>query len=184
MKAIFLDRDGVINPLIEREDGRLTSPYTFSEFKVYSEVKPALMRFKFMGYLLFVVTNQPHLYKELDIKELKEINYTLYKEYKIDAIRYSYDKTSDTYKPNNGMIEELIKLWDVDVSKSFMIGDRWKDIVAGYKSKLTTILIGDKYIPGEGYIDVEPNYKAANLFDAVEVIMKHNAENRKNDVKS
>lgn len=183
-KAIFLDRDGVINPLIKREDGRLTSPYTFAEFKVYPEVKPAIMRLKFMNYLLFVVTNQPHLYKELRISELKEINYFLYKELNIDAIRYSYDQASATYKPRNGMLLDLIKTWDVDVTQSYMIGDRWKDIVAGYNTGLKTIFIGDKYTTSEDYNNIEPNFKAPNLLDAVNIIMTIQTSDRENNVKT
>ena len=77
------------------------------------------------------------------------------------------------YKPNNGMLESFIKHYDINREKSFLIGDRWKDIVPGKNSGLTTILVGDtEYTPPEEYKHITPDYKVENIWEAYCLIME------------
>ena len=85
---------------------------------------------------------------------------------RIDEVYIAYERGSAWYKPNNGMIETLIRMYKVDRSQSYIIGDRWKDIVPGHKSKLTTIFIGKEYTCPDEYKDIYPDYIVDNVLQA------------------
>lgn len=174
-QAVFLDKDGVINSLIPREDGRLTSPWTLEEFKssIYPYVEQSIQILKSLDYMVFVVTNQPGVLDgDMYMTELDDICGHLEIDYGVNHVLYALKDGTPVYKPNNGMMEALIRTYHVDRSKSFMVGDRWKDIVPGNKSDLTTIYVGGgEYNPPEEYKqDARPDYTALNLFDAVQLI--------------
>ena len=84
----------------------------------------------------------------------------------IDDGLFALERGSAWYKPNNGMLETLIKTQKVDRSQSYIIGDRWKDIVPGYKSKLTTIFIGQEYICPDKYKHITPDYIVDSVLQA------------------
>ena len=147
-KAVFLDRDGVINSTISREDGRITSPWTFEEFKqsLFPHVKSSIKKLKDNGFMVFVVTNQPGVLDgDMMMTELDDMCGLLEEDYQVDHVLYALKKDTNFYKPNNGMFESLIDFYKIDRKKSYLVGDRWKDIVPGNKSKLTTILVGNAY---------------------------------------
>jgi D-glycero-D-manno-heptose 1,7-bisphosphate phosphatase len=174
-KAVFLDKDGVINALIPREDGRLTSPWTLEEFKdsIYLHVKESIQILRNLDYMVLVVTNQPGVLDgDMYMTELDDICGYLEDEYGVNHVLYALKQGTPVYKPNNGMMEALIRTYHIDRSKSFMVGDRWKDIVPGNKSDLTTIYVGEgEYNPPEEYRnDSRPDYTALNLRDAVRLI--------------
>lgn len=181
-KACFLDKDGVINRLIEREgmpDGHVTSPWTLEEFKetLYPYVKDSIATLKELGYMVFVVTNQPGVLDgDMYMVELDAICEHLEVELNIDHVLYALKKGTSLYKPNNGMIQSLVDFYEVDISKSYMVGDRWKDIVPGNKSGLTTILVGNAYHykAPEEYADFcMPNYIVTDLQEAVTIISQN-----------
>lgn len=165
VKAVFFDRDGVINELVNR-DGELTAPWSIDEFKLIPGAEQAVEVVKHMGYNAFVVTNQPDVYdgilRPLDLMRMMKqcINIG------IDDGLYALERGSAWYKPNNGMLETLIKMYKVDRSQSYIIGDRWKDIVPGYKSKLTTIFIGQNYLSPAQYDYIYPDYIVDNVLQA------------------
>jgi histidinol-phosphate phosphatase family protein len=174
-KAVFLDKDGVINSLVQREDGRMTSPWTFQEFMQHLDphLSQYIKTLKELGYVVFVVTNQPGVLDgDMYITELDDICGFLEDDMGILHVLYALKKDTNLYKPNNGMIEALIGLYSVDREHSFMVGDRWKDIVAGKKSELTTIYVNENpYTTGDPD-DLGPNYKVASLGAAVDLIYK------------
>lgn len=165
VKAVFFDRDGVINELVNH-DGVLTAPWSIDEFKLIPGAEQAVEVVKDLGYDTYVVTNQPDVYdgilKPLDLMRMMKqcINIG------IDDGLYALERGSAWYKPNNGMLETLIKMYKVDRSQSYIIGDRWKDIVPGYKSKLTTIFIGQEYISPVQYQHIYPDYIVDNILQA------------------
>lgn len=172
-KAVFLDKDGVINSLVKRDQGELTSPWTLEEFIncIFPEVKESIEKLKKLDYLVFVVTNQPGVLDgNMLMTELDEICSFLEEEYGIDHVLYALKKNTGLYKPNNGMIESLIRIYEVDPENSFMVGDRWKDIVPGHKSNLKTIYVGSDWSIPEEYNTIEPDFKVSNLKEAVNVI--------------
>ena len=175
-KAVFLDKDGVINHLVLRPDGRMTSPWTLSEFldSIYPHVIESIQSLKDMGFMVFVVTNQPGVLDgEMLIVELDSICEYLEEQMGVNHVLYALKKDTNLYKPNNGMIESLMRIYEIDSQGSYMVGDRWKDIVPGNKSMLTTILVGNEhdYDPPEEYIDMsEPYNVATDLAAAVAII--------------
>lgn len=174
-KAIFFDRDGVINSLVKRDDGRLTSPWYVNEFKFLPYVFESFKLVRDNGFKTFIVTNQPGV-EDGDMKEenLYEINNMLVDWLMVDGIHCALTKNSSEYKPNNGMIEKTVSRFNIDRSKSYIIGDRWKDIVPGHNSGLTTIYVGNKkdYTPPEEYKHIKPDYFRENILEACKLIME------------
>ena len=173
-KAVFLDRDGVINPLIERENKRLTSPWNVKEFNILPDVSKTLVNLRKNGFMSFIVTNQPGI-ADGDMTQQNLDNIVFYMREKLcfNEIHAATDKNTIYYKPNNGTLERFINQYDVIREKSFMIGDRWKDIVPGHNSGLTTILVGNtEYDPPEEYKHIKPNYKVNNIYEAYCLIME------------
>lgn len=172
-KAVFFDRDGVINDLVERPDGSLTSPWTVEEFRFKPFVKEAVKTVKDLGFKTFVVTNQPGVHDgDMDRQQLELINRMLKNWIGFDDIVCALDKNSDYYKPGNGMIETLIEKYYIDRDTSYMIGDRWKDIVPGYRSKLTTIFVGSIYTCPNELMDIQPDFMCFDILDACCTIME------------
>lgn len=144
-KCIFLDRDGVLN----QEMG----DYVFKkeDFKIVDGVPEALQKLKAAGYLLIVITNQSGiakgLYSRNDVMDCHE-----YLQSKcgniLDDIYFcphheDYNTASLLKKPNSLMIEKAIAKYNIDPSKSWMIGDQPRDIEAGKKGGLKTIFISE-----------------------------------------
>jgi D-glycero-D-manno-heptose 1,7-bisphosphate phosphatase len=170
--ACFFDRDGVVNELITRDDGRKTSPWNLSELKYIPKIQEAVMKVKLLGFSTFIVTNQPGVVDgDMSLQELAEININMQKYLGVVDIKTALYRESENYKPNGGMIASLIKQYNIDRNKSYMIGDRWKDIVAGYREGLTTIFIGNKYESPEEYYKIAPDYIARDAYAASAIIV-------------
>ena len=167
MKAIFFDRDGVVNHLVKRNDGSLTSPWSLDEFKYISGIKTFANLVKILGYKRYVVTNQPGVSdNDMTLFDLLEISYKVKNDLCLDRILCSTDRKSNWYKPKNGMIEDIIKMDDIDRSHSFLIGDRWKDIMAGNRMDLVTIFLGTY----DKCLYTMPHYAVDNVLDACKLI--------------
>lgn len=174
-KGVFFDRDGVINKLVDRPDDSKTAPWSIDEFHFMDNVKQAVDIVREINFKTFVVTNQPDVnngplsYNDLNIMHRMISNWL-----RIDDIHYSEHRNSKTYKPNNGMIEDIVKKYLIDRSKSYIIGDRWKDIVAGRKSNLKTIFIGEEYIYPFEYRQIQPDYIVSDILEACKLIERIN----------
>jgi histidinol-phosphate phosphatase family protein len=172
-KAVFLDRDGVINELVERADGSFTSPWLVEEFRFLPFVQQSVNLLKSLGFVTLIVTNQPGVQDGvMDKEQLDLINKMLKQWLRVDDIFCALDKDSNYYKPNNGMIEEFIEKYNIDRKNSYIIGDRWKDIVPGYNSKLTTIFVGAEYVYPHEYYHIQPDYIAFDILEASYTIME------------
>ena len=157
MKSVFFDRDGVINYLIDRGNMK-TAPWTLNEFRFIPGAQTAVEMVRDMGYMTFLVTNQPDVLDGNLDNDIHDVIMSHCRELGFDDMLVAYERGSAWYKPNNGMLETLIKKYDIHRDRSYLIGDRWKDIVAGHKSKLTTFLVGCEYDPPEKYEHVKPDY--------------------------
>ena len=170
-KAIFLDRDGVLNKLIIR-NGKAQAPYTMEEFELYPGVVEALKIIKDAGYLTIVVTNQPDVARGWVKKEsVDEVNAKIKELLPIDEIKVCFHTNEDKChcrKPMAGMLLDAAKDWDIDLAKSYMIGDRYGDISAGVKAGCKTILIGAGDAQGE---HPSPDHRADLLIDSVKFIL-------------
>ena len=145
-KAVFLDRDGVLNrPNVI--DGKPYAPKKVKDFIIYSEVYEVLNNLKNNLYKLIVVTNQKDVGRGItSMKVLNTMHNKLKSFLPIDDIKVCICiDECDCYKPNPGMILEAQKEWNIDIEKSYIIGDSWRDIGAGINAGCKTILIDRKY---------------------------------------
>ena len=173
MKVIFLDRDGVLNiPFII--NGKSYAPKKYSEFKLYPYTKKNCNILNKLGFSLLVITNQPDFSRGiLKIKELKKMHRRLENDLGIKKIytSYSLNNKNKNRKPNPGMFIRAIKEFNIDVNKSYMIGDRKKDIEAAKKVGCRSIFINRNYFEKKPGSQV---YTCNSLNQAVKFIKKSN----------
>ena len=176
-KAIFLDRDGIINKVIMR-NGEVSCPWKFNEFEIFPDAKPALKEFKKMGFLNIIFTNQPDVARGfLKMPELEKMHNFIIKELLADEIKFCPHDDSDNCscrKPKPGLILQVAQKWGIDLEQSYVIGDSWKDIGAGKSAGCKTFLLNREYNK-----DTNCNHDFAvnNIEEAVEIIKKLNNSN-------
>ena len=171
-KYVILDRDGVLNYLVKHGD-EYTAPWSVDEFKFIDGAKVAVDIIRKLGYNIAIVTNQPDVYDgKLEENDLYIINGMIRQWLGINTIICAYERGSKFYKPNNGMVEMLVNKYNIDRKNSFLIGDRWKDIVCGAKSNLKTIYIGKEYTTPNEHIDIKPDYIVENVLSAANLLME------------
>src|SRR2546422_6929920 len=162
-RAIFLDRDGVLNRSIVVQ-GRPHPPATVEELELLPGVVEACEEFHRGGFLLIVVTNQPDVARGTQRREVVEsINEALLSSVPIDEIRVCYHDDQDRCacrKPLPGLLMEAARDWQIDLSASYMVGDRWKDIEAGRNAGCKTILIDCEYLDERPSF---PNHRVRSL---------------------
>ena len=143
-KAIFFDRDGVINKLVARDNG-FFSPRTLKEFDFYDDIKPCIDFLIKNKFLIFIVSNQPDISrKKMSIKELDKIDLAINKKLRIDEIYYSFDSKftkTGSKKPSPKMLLEAKEKWKIDFSKSFFVGDSIADRDCAKNAKISFILV-------------------------------------------
>ena len=122
-----------------------------------------------MGFLLFVISNQPDISRGFIEKGVTEkINQEIYDNFPIKEIiicPHDDHHNCNCRKPKPGMIFELSKKDDIDIKKSFLIGDNWKDTEAGQKAGCKTIIINKNYNK-----TVKADFRVENLDEAVKLI--------------
>ncbi len=134
-KAVFLDRDGVINRSIV-VNGKPFPPRSLEEFTILPGVLDGLQKFRSKGYLNIIVTNQPDIANGLTTRDLvHQFHAEIKAKLPIDHI-YMCDHAAEAdcrcRKPRTGMIDDAVKAFNIALSESVIIGDRWKDIECGY----------------------------------------------------
>jgi D-glycero-D-manno-heptose 1,7-bisphosphate phosphatase len=168
-KAVFLDRDGIINKVLIKE-GKVCSPRTMAEFEWMDDIIESVKIFKEIGFKIIVVTNQPDIARGKMAKEiLAAMTNLIYSTLMVDDVLVCPHDDLDgcnCRKPSPGLILEASGKWDVDCRQSFMIGDSWKDMSAGRAAGCTTILIDQYYNQG-----TEGHYRVKDLKGAVEIIV-------------
>jgi len=161
-KAIFLDRDGVINEMVYNPDfGTVDSPMNPGEFVMIKGVGEAINNFRAKGFLVVVISNQPATAKgKMTIQLLRQITQKMKHELKksgakLDGVYYclhhadpeqvkikKYLKKCDCRKPKPGLLLKAAKDLNIDLAKSYMIGDGLTDIEAGQAAGCKTIYLG------------------------------------------
>lgn len=164
-KAIFFDRDGVLNYTLLIK-GKPCAPRTIKDFKIVSSAKSVLDNLVSLNYLVFVVTNQPDVgngyVKKKIVEKMHNIILNQLPVNRIFVCYHSQNENCSCRKPKTGMLEQAKNVFDFDLENSFLVGDRFSDIQAGKNFKLKTILLGDGY--GET-LKTEPDFKIKKLED-------------------
>jgi D-glycero-D-manno-heptose 1,7-bisphosphate phosphatase len=170
--AVFLDRDGVLNePLIRY--GKPHSPRELRQFAIKAEARASLDSLKRAGFLLVVVTNQPDIARgSASRAEIDAMNSKLAAHLPLDAIEiceHDDKEACDCRKPKPGMLLRASREFGIDLARSFMVGDRWRDAEAGRRAGCRTVLIGEGY--GEMF-PCAPTVKVASLGAAAAWILE------------
>ena len=174
-RAVFLDRDGVINKPLIRE-GRPYPPQNIKDFELYDDVAEGCDQLAAIGYLLVVVTNQPDVGRGSQTRAAVEaMNHKMQEVLpqiaRVEVCWHSGDELEpcECRKPRPGMILRAAKALDIDLVESFIIGDRWKDIECGRNAGCRTILIDRNYSEP---LKQAPDMSVRSFAQAVAVILR------------
>ena len=171
-RAVFLDRDGVLNE-VEVREGRPCPPASVEELKVTPGAHLALQRLKDAGFLLIVVTNQPDVARGTRSRQTVEaMNRAIEASLPVDAFAVCWHDDGDgcgCRKPKPGLLLEAAARDGIDLARSYMIGDRWRDIDAGAAAGCRTILIDRHYREREP--SFPPDYRVVGILEAAEQIL-------------
>lgn len=171
-RAVFLDRDGVLNRAIVR-DGKPYPPANADEMEIPPGTREALLELKRRGYLLIVVTNQPDVARGKQTRaEVEAIHRRMGAELPIDEFRVCYhdDKESCACrKPRPGLLTQAARELGIDLKASFMVGDRWRDVDAGAAAGCRTVWIDMGY--RERGPSSPPGVRVGGLWEAVRYIL-------------
>lgn len=142
-RAVFLDRDGVLNRALVR-DGRPYPPATLEALEILPGVPEAVRRLCDAGFLAIGVTNQPDVARGTQRREVVEaMNARLAAALPLTAILVCYEDGEDCprRKPNPGLLLEAAERYGIDLPASFMVGDRWRDVEAGRRAGCRTVFL-------------------------------------------
>lgn len=158
-RAVFVDRDGVLNDLVyDEEEGRSSSPVSARDLRVFPFVAESVRKLKGMGYLVIVISNQPGVAKrQFTQAELKRMAAKIGRElaskgtsldgeyyclHSPDGVVKELSISCDCRKPRPGLLLKAAKERNVDLSKSYFVGDGLIDVEAGKRAGCKTILVG------------------------------------------
>lgn len=172
--AIFLDRDGVITV----EKGYVCP---IEEIELYDGVRECINKIHAKGYYAIVISNQSAVARDIiQEDELIAFHEKLIDETGLDAIYYcphhvdgiipKYTKKCNCRKPEIGMIERALEDFDIDLSLSYMVGDRASDIQTGVNAGIKTVLVKTGYGKNTPKFEVVPDYICDNLESFVEIL--------------
>ena len=173
--AVFLDRDGVINRVIVR-NGRPYPPAHVDEFELYEDVPNVCAQLKAANYLLVVITNQPDVGRGTQSREAVEaMNLKMQSVLPLlDRVDVCYHggehhgQACDCRKPRPGMILRAATELNIDLKRSYVIGDRWRDIDCAHAAGCRAILIQ------RGYTETlrnEPDLRVTSFNQAVDAVL-------------
>lgn len=172
MKAVFLDRDGVLNKVIVR-DGKPYSPDTVDELVIVPDAATAAGTLRRHGFRLVLVTNQPDVARgRITREQVEAMNAHIRKNVPLDAVEVCLHDDADRCdcrKPKPGMLLRAARRDGIALEESFMVGDRWRDIEAGHSAGCRAVLIGDGY---SETFKSKPDAIFGNLSEAADWIIK------------
>jgi D-glycero-D-manno-heptose 1,7-bisphosphate phosphatase len=171
--AVFLDRDGTLNVQVIR-DGRPFAAATLGEFRLFEGVPESCRALKAAGFLLVVVTNQPDVGRGTISEAVVDAMHARLRELvpEIDRVEACFDpgrgEPSLRRKPEPGMILDAAKALGIDLARSWMIGDRWRDVECGRRAGVKTVFIDFRY--SEKFTS-EPDYTVGTFPEAASLIL-------------
>jgi D,D-heptose 1,7-bisphosphate phosphatase len=189
-RALFLDRDGIINAMVYQPDfGLVDSPARPEEFTLLPGVATAVRRIRALGFLAIVISNQPGIAKGkftpalLDAMTAKMHAGLAAGGAHLDAVYYclhhpqaalpEYRARCDCRKPRPGLLRQAARAWEIDLARSFFVGDGVTDVVAGRAAGCTTVLVNSRkcYLCDElARQNAAPDYLVKDLATAVDLL--------------
>ena len=172
--AVFLDRDGTLNHQIIR-DGKPFAASSLEEFRLFEGVPECCRALKAAGFLLVVVTNQPDVGRGTLPEAVVDAIHARLSELvpEIDRVEACYDpgrgEGSLRRKPEPGMILDAAKALGIDLSRSWMVGDRWRDVECGRRAGVKTVFIDFRYSEKFAF---EPDYTVDTFPEAASLILR------------
>ena len=175
--AVFLDRDGVLNrPLVR--DGLPFPPASVDDFQIYPGVAEECERLKAAGFLLLVVTNQPDVGRGTQSRETVEAMHAKLRAAvpALDAIEVCYHAGSrhgepcDCRKPRPGMLLRAAAKHDIDLKRSFLIGDRWRDVDCAHAAGCRAVFIDHGY---REPLREKPQFIVRSFSEAVATVLQN-----------
>lgn len=173
--GVFLDRDGTLNVQVIRE-GKPFPPQRADEFELFPGVPAACRDLATAGFVLVVVTNQPDVGRGDQTQEVVEAMHARLQALipEIAHIEVCYDpgrgEPSRRRKPEPGMILDCARDLGIDLTKSWMIGDRWRDVDCGKRAGVRTVFIDFGYAE---QLQAAPDFTAPNFVDAARIVLAH-----------
>ena len=167
-RAVFLDRDGVVNRAVVRE-GKPYPPPSLSDLRLLPGVREACRLLREAGFALVLVTNQPDLARgKASAAEVGEMHARLKRFLQLDDVRvcpHDDQAQCDCRKPSPGLLLDAARAANIDLKSSFMVGDRWRDMEAGRRAGCQTIFVDYGYRepqPEGPFLRVRSLLEAAN----------------------
>jgi D-glycero-D-manno-heptose 1,7-bisphosphate phosphatase len=168
-RAVFLDRDGVVNRAVLRE-GKPYPPASFAELRLLPGVREACNQLHEAGFALILITNQPDIARGLvSAEQVSEMNERLQRFLRLDGVGVCpHDDRARCAcrKPQPGLLLEASRVWNIDLESSFIVGDRWRDIEAGHRAGCGAIFVDYGYAeqrPDGPFTSVRSLREAANF---------------------
>jgi D-glycero-D-manno-heptose 1,7-bisphosphate phosphatase len=169
-RAVFLDRDGVLNEAILR-DGRPHPPASIGDVAILPGVRDACAQLRAAGYLLVVVTNQPDIARGTTTRAAVDaINDHLAGELGLDAVCVCPHDDADRCgcrKPAPGLLLSAAERFGIELGASLMVGDRWRDIEAGARAGVPTAWVRSDYAEPQ---PAAPDHVVGSLLDVVPIV--------------
>jgi D-glycero-D-manno-heptose 1,7-bisphosphate phosphatase len=192
MRAVLLDRDGVICDLVyNKEEGHIGSAFSAKQLRVFPYSAGAIKSMQILGYKVFVISNQPGVAKkQFSLKEHERMNEKIRRTLAKSGVRLDgeyfclhhpyglipkYTLSCDCRKPKPGLLLQAARENNLDLEHSFFIGDTLSDVKAGIAARCRTILVANP----TGYLfrileqeSLKPDYMISSLKEAPPLIEK------------
>jgi D-glycero-D-manno-heptose 1,7-bisphosphate phosphatase len=172
-RAVFLDRDGVINRS-KVQNGKPYAPRQLADFRLLPGVSRAVSDLKSAGFVVIVVTNQPDIGHGLIAESaIDAMHRKLQSKVPVDEVLvcpHRQDANCPCRKPRPGLILEALQHWGIEPGASYMVGDRGSDIVAGQRAGLYTIFVDRGY---SETLAMKPDLAVRSLRQAATSILMH-----------
>ncbi len=182
--AVFLDRDGTLNVQVVRE-GRPFPPQTVEEFRLFEGVPAACQALHAAGYVLVVATNQPDVGRGTQSQASVEAMHDRLRQLlpEIARIEVCYapgrgeTPPDPRRKPAPGMLLDAARHLDLDLARSWMIGDRWRDIDCGRQAGVRTVFIDFGYAEK---LQAAPDFTVGGFAEAARIILAQSGTRKLN----
>ena len=176
-RAVFLDRDGVLNRPVVR-DALPFPPANVSGFELYPDVADGCRQLKGAGFLLIVVTNQPDVGRGTQTSESVEAVHAALRTAvpALDGIEVCFHAGSrhgdpcDCRKPKPGMLRRAAANHGIDLKRSFLIGDRWRDVDCAHAAGCRAVFIDRGY---REPLREKPEFTVASFSEAVATVLQN-----------